>query len=296
MDGKYADLIQITTKLLEQGESQKVIEKIAAVADHELPFELQRNYVQALMDKQQYVQAHEEARNYEQEYLQRAPTLWIDILLHNHLFIPARLTLNNLATQEVMKNNMIAQIAEAEQGAEQKQAATLQKKLKNFIHTGDLPEWSQYSAITDADTLPLREYASGAQFVLRDSFVKPIFRVAILRTLVDLHYAELVKFIWIDQEEHLIVPAEADLAQEKAVEQSLMQIIQERYKNDNPIEYQNAIQQIKLHMALLFPYAGQVIKNPTAWVEVMVGTVPDQLDADQQYAKEWQQKIQQSIG
>lgn len=268
----YSQLIQDSRQLLAEGKVQSVIDKLASVCQtNKVPFELHTIYVQALLSAQQYREAYQEALHYEPQYQQdrQSLNLWIEILIKNGLFIPARIALTHFKNQSDA-NQQFNQIENAENQIKRNQPETIKQKLRNFYHIGDQKLWQQRTSLADADELPLSDYLTGAQFALRDPFAKPIIRSAILQTLSDLKIAEPIKFIWIDGQTYQIIPSKIqDLMEMDSVNQSL-KILNNKLGHNDPIAYQNAMNRFKLQCLIIYPFVNQTIKNPEVWVAALL--------------------------
>lgn len=269
----FSQLIHENRELLDNGNSQKVIANLSPICkSQEVPFQLHLIFVHALMDSQQYREAYEEALHFEQHYQQNDQYMafWIQILLKNSLFIPARIAL--LHCQHNQKfDSLKKQIETQETNVRSTQKVTLQNQLRHFYHIGDQNYWQQRETLDDADQLPIDEYLQGAQFVLRDPYAKPLIRTAILQTLSDLKINITIKFIWIDNQVHQIVPARiGDVMQMSAVTECV-QILQQRLGDNNPIEYRNAVQRLRIQVMVLYPFVNSSITNPQVWVAALLG-------------------------
>ena len=94
--------------------------------------------------------------------------LAVHLLLHNQSYIAARLFITDLPLD--WQDEFETLIAEAEQTAEEKFQTTIQTALRSFYHLGDCPLNEQQERLGAARQLPLKEYLTGAQFLLRDPY------------------------------------------------------------------------------------------------------------------------------
>lgn len=269
----FSQLIHENRKLLDDGQSQKVIANLSPICkSQEVPFQLHLLFVHALMDAQQYREAYEEALHFEQQYQQNDQNMefWIQILLKNCLFVPARIALTR-CQHNASFTKLKGQIEAEEANVRTTQTVTLRNQLRHFYHIGDQNYWQQRETLNDADQLPLDEYLQGAQFVLRDPYAKPLIRTAVLQTLSDLKVNLMVKFIWIDNQVHQIVPASIGNVMEEDAVTKCIQILQQRLGNNNPIEYRNAVQRLRIQMMVLYPFVNSSITNPEVWVAALLG-------------------------
>lgn len=280
------------------GNIKKTISILEPICEDPVSIQVNSLYVQALMKAKQYQRAYREALNHELQYLKNKKlfNIWVEVLLANDLFIPARLSVVNY--EKVFGQSKVAEylreIKQKELVTQEEQANTIKENLKNFYHIGDQPAWSQQQILQNADHLPLEQYVQGAQFILRDPFTKALIRATILNTLLDLNYGKTIRFIWIDNKEHEIIPNQMDEKSRECKIDQLQQILKKRFANNNPIDYENYSQQLKIQLLLLTPYESLVIKDSAVWIDVL--TNRDSSDKEKELkvaeAQEWQHKIQ----
>ena len=283
------------------GEPQKTVNILEPLCDDPVSIQINVLYVQALLKVKQYHRAYTEAINYELQYLKNREyfEVWIDVLLDNELFIPARLSVVNY--QKIFGQDKVYRylkmIEQKEDLVASEQANTVKQNLKNFYHLGDQPSWNQQQVLNSADHLPLSQYVIGAQFILRDPFVKPLIRATILNTLLDLQYSKSIAFIWIDNEEHSIIPNKVNEKSREEKIKELREILKERLANDNPIDYENYSQQLQIQLLLLAPFECDIITDSKGWIDILVNNPKANQDNDVEIIKmkNWQQKIQSSL-
>lgn len=285
----------------QHGNYQEIIQILNPICEKPVSIQINSLYVQALLQEKQYRRAYDEALNYELQYLNNPKLfdIWLTVLLHNELFIPARLSVNNyerLYGQSEAKK-YLKMVKQEEDKAEKEQDNTIQQNFKNFYHIGDQPVWEQQATLNNADQLPLNKYLQGAQFILRDPFVKPIIRATILNTLIDLKVSQKNRFIWIDDAEHNVIPNQVDQSLRNKLTKRLQGILSHRLANDNPIDYQNYLKQLKIQLLLLTPFEDKVIKDSQVWIDVLLSTSALETKGNQIVKEtiDWQQKIQNSL-
>ena len=107
--------------------------------------------------------------------------LAVHLLLHNQSYIAARLFITDLPLD--WQDEFETLIAEAEQTAEEKFQTTIQTALRSFYHLGDCPLNEQQERLGAARQLPLKEYLTGAQFLLRDPYAHQLIKAVVVDTV-----------------------------------------------------------------------------------------------------------------
>lgn len=284
------------TKLMDEGNPNKALSLLEAVVDEQQSYEFNRIYIRALLLAKQYTQAYREAMPFEKYYLLDPEhfNLWIKVLLNNSLFIPARIAIINYAPKNT-KSSLISQVAQYETKDRKERQQTVNQQFKNFYHIGDLKSWEQRQAVDEADHLPLKEYLQAAQFVIRDPFAKYVIKSAILQTLSSLQYDQEIKFLWFNQQEYSIVPADVPAIDQTPQYTAGVKELRSHYENEDPIAYQNNLQQFNLYMMYLYPRIDQTISDIDIWLDVMFNPQQNYQDHDHQSALELQNQIKKQM-
>ncbi|WP_295730054.1 hypothetical protein [uncultured Limosilactobacillus sp.] len=292
MDKDYEKLIKENKNLLKQANYEEVIDQLSTVCQKHTPWQVNRLYVEALYRQKQFTRAYNEAQAYETEYLNNDISFWVEILLANQLFIPARLVANQKMSSST--EGLLSRIRDVETAVETRQAATIQKVFKNFYHLGDQPEWKQQEIINEADHLPIDKYLQATKFIIRDPFVGIIIRNMLLKTLAALDYGQSVIYIGVDQKEHEVIPNKIQNQQYQNINEVVKKKILEKFAQD-PIDAKNYLQQFRLQKICLYPLMTTIISDPEQWVKVLVdGESGSDSPTIKRIAK-WQKLIQESL-
>lgn len=194
--------------------------------------------------------------------------LAVHLLLHNQSFIAARLFITDLPLDWQTEFEQL--IVKAERAAEKKYQTTIQTALRSFYHLGDCSLNEQQERLGAARRLPLKEYLTGAQFLLRDPYVHQLIKAAIVDTLRRLGADQGMVLRWLDDQEYPVNPAHLSAIEELEVVQSLHQELAGRLADQNPSEYQLASQELQLQLMLLYPLIEEKVTNPVSWIDCLI--------------------------
>lgn len=197
--------------------------------------------------------------------------LAVHLLLHNQSYIAARLFITDLPLD--WQDEFETLIAEAEQTAEEKFQTTIQTALRSFYHLGDCPLNEQQERLGAARQLPLKEYLTGAQFLLRDPYAHQLIKAALVDTLRQLGVDQRMALRWLDAREYTINPAKLSAIEELPVVQELHRELADRLANHNPSEYQLAGQELQMQLMLLYPLIEEKVTDPAGWVNCLIGRI-----------------------
>ncbi|WP_242362462.1 hypothetical protein [Limosilactobacillus antri] len=219
--------------------------------------------------------------------------LAVYLLLHNQSYITARLFITDLPLD--WQAEFEGLIAEAERTAEEKFQTTIQTALRSFYHLGDCPLSEQQERLGAARQLPLTEYLTGAQFLLRDPYAHQLIKAALVDTLRQLGIDRLMALRWLDGREYSINPAKLPAIEELPVVQDLHQALAARLANQNPSEYQLASQELQLQLMLLYPLIENKVIDADGWIDCLVGQIQGEKVSGQPAILATQRQLNQVI-
>lgn len=252
--------------------------------------------VNALYEAQRYQEAYQQILMCLQEHPDTAInlSLLVKIYLATNHYISIRMIIMQQADDQ--QTILLKKVAQAEAKYRSQFQETLKNHLRTFYHLGDCPIHEQQSRLTAADQLPLNEFLTGCQFLLRDPFTNPFVRAELLNILQRLKYDQSIVMLCIDNHEHSLIPVGLPSAYEMPSIQKCRQLIQQKFANADP-QMANALnQQLDLQAILLNPITEQIIKEPKQWLQVMITRALNPSLADLNHADHrWQDKINQII-
>ncbi|WP_249921842.1 hypothetical protein [Candidatus Enterococcus palustris] len=196
--------------------------------------------------------------------------LYIQILIQNHMFIQAHSIIN----ERIL----------IEQSGEMRKLISLKKKIRHVelmyqqFEVGKIKElkeeldrlnthnyYEQLAIVKKAGQLPQDEFIAIGKKILLDAQVHNLVRSWILEELVRLHVKEEVDFLWRDNKKYTVVPASVGTPLDSAAYQRILLFLEKELINDDPILLVDVMEEIRLHFALLYPLADEVIENPRLW-------------------------------
>lgn len=196
--------------------------------------------------------------------------LYIQILIKNHMFIQAHSIINERILME--------------QSGEMRKLISLKKKIRHVelmyrqfedVKIKELKEeldclnthnyYEQLAIIKKAGKLPQDEFIAIGKKILLNDQVHNLVRSWILEEFVNLHVKEKIEFLWRDNKKYSVIPAVAGTPLDSAAYQRILLFLEKELINDNPILLVDITEEIKLHFALLYPLADEIIENPKLW-------------------------------
>ncbi|MGM9892456.1 hypothetical protein [Limosilactobacillus sp.] len=197
--------------------------------------------------------------------------LAVRLLLHNQSYIAARLFINELPL--AWQTPLLSLVVDSENQAREKYQTTLQTRLRSFYHLGDCSLAEQQERVSDAQQLPLQEYLTGAQFLLRDPFTHQLIKASLVDTLRQLGVDEQVTVRWLDGQEYQLVPADVLAIDEQPVVRELRARLAAELGNQNPSELQLANQELQMQLMILYPLIEQKITDATGWIQYLIARI-----------------------
>lgn len=196
--------------------------------------------------------------------------IYIQILIQNHLFIQAHSIINERILME--------------QSGEMRKLISLKKKIRHVelmyqqfevVKIKELKEeldqlskhnyYEQLAIVKKAGQLPQDEFIMIGKKILLDAGVHNLVRSWILEEFASLHIKEEVEFLWRDNKKYTIVPASVGSPLDSAAYQKILLFLEKELINDDPILLVDVMEEIRLHFALLYPLADEIVKDARLW-------------------------------
>ncbi|EOI03016.1 hypothetical protein UAY_00761 [Enterococcus moraviensis ATCC BAA-383] len=196
--------------------------------------------------------------------------IYIQILIQNQMFIQAHSVINERILME--------------QSDEMRKLVSLKKKIRHVelmyqqFEVGKIRElkeelddlnkhtyYEQMAIVKKAGRLPQDEFIMIGKKILLDERVHNLVRSWILEELASLHVKEEVEFLWRDNKKYTVIPASVGTPVDSATYQRILLFLEKELLNDDPILLVDIMEEIRIHFALLYPLADQVIENPELW-------------------------------
>nr|WP_207695537.1 hypothetical protein [Enterococcus sp. DIV0212c]MBO1354017.1 hypothetical protein [Enterococcus sp. DIV0212c] len=196
--------------------------------------------------------------------------LYIQVLIKNNMFIQAHSIINERILME--------------QSGEMRKLISLKKKIRHVelmyqqFEVGKIKElkeeldclnahnyYEQLAIVKKAGKLPQDEFIMIGKKILLDDRVHNLVRSWILEELANLHFKEEVEFLWRDNKKYTVIPATVGTPLDSAAYQRILLFLEKELINDDPILLVDIMEEIRLHFALLYPLADEIIENPRLW-------------------------------
>ncbi|MGX7149281.1 hypothetical protein [Enterococcus ureasiticus] len=202
-------------------------------------------------------------------YLDHMET-YIQILIQNHMFIQAHSIINEriLMEQSGEMRKLISlkkKIRHLELMYQQFEVGKIKELKDELDHLNKHNYYEQMAIVKKAGQLPQDEFIVIGKKFLLDERVHNLVRSWILEELVRLHVKEEVEFLWRDNKKYTVVPASVGTPLDSAAYQRILLFLEKELINDDPILLVDIMEEIRLHFALLYPLADEIIKDPRLW-------------------------------
>ncbi|MEI5994970.1 hypothetical protein A5880_002558 [Enterococcus sp. 4G2_DIV0659] len=231
--------------------------------------------------------------------------LYIQILIKNHKFIHAHSIINEriLMEQSGEMKKLIClkkKIRHVELMYQQFEVSKI-KELKEELHyLNEHTYYDQLAIAKKAGQLPQEEFIEISKPILLDEQVHNLVRSWVLEELARLHVKEEIAFLWRDNQKYSVIPAVVGPPLDSAAYQRILLFLEKELINDDPILLVDIMEEIRLHFALLYPRADEIIEDPRLWAVSYIISYNQsiaqkfQLD-DERLAIEKIQKIQSKL-
>ncbi len=295
MNQKQQEQLQQGRQLINQGKYQRAIDILQPLNEQTADYQVNRALTEALYHDGQVQLAIKIAEDHVEDYLQSqgGAMQLVTLELAGQQFITAR---RQAAFVPKWQAELLKQVEAAEAKAQQEMGTSLNAKLKSFYHLGDGSFNKQRQRLIEAEQLPLSMYLTGALFLLRDPFTKPVIKSSLLETLQPLKIDRQVTILWLDDHEYRLNLR--DLQPLTKVKEVVVaqQLIDEKYGQSDPSTLSAVNDQFQLQMIFLYPFINKAMVDPAAWVTAMTSfgklVSPSKAVND---ALKWQRKIQRLV-
>ena len=196
--------------------------------------------------------------------------LYIQILIQNHLFIQAHSIINEriLMEQSGEMRKLISlkkKIRHVELMYRQFEVSKIKELKEELEHLNTQNYYEQLGIVKKAGQLPQDEFIAIGKKILLDERIHNLVRSWILEELVSLHVKEEIEFLWRDNKKYTVIPASIGGPLDCAAYQRILLFLEKELINDDPILLVDVLEEIRLHFALLYPLADDIIENPKLW-------------------------------
>ncbi|WP_295746086.1 hypothetical protein [uncultured Limosilactobacillus sp.] len=281
--------------LVQQGKYHQAVRQLTPLNEETGDFEVNRLLSLALQRDGQVQLAIKIAEDHVDDYLQSREGARQLILLETagQQFITAR---RQAAFVPQWSQKLTGEISQAEKQAEVATATTLKARLKSFYHLGDGSFREQRQRLIEAEQLPLKMYLTGALFLLRDPFAKPLIKSSILETLQPLKIDQEATVLWIDDHEYQLNLCRLQPLTKVPEVATMQKMLDDQYGQSDPSTLAALTDELQLQMIFLYPFISKAVTSQRDWVTALTsfGTLVTPTESVER-AQKWQQKIQRLV-
>lgn len=266
-------------------------------------------YVSALYQLEDYETAKEIADDKKNLYEndESLYSLYTTILIKNHLFVEAeRIIQKKMAQQKPIASTKDIWIATKNLLEQEKNKQKQEKKkhnqelLKAVMAMGDKPFEYQATLVKEMQEMDKEWFMLGARSILRNPFINEIVKSTVLEILIDHRVEEEFELYWFSQRRFITPTQMTSLEEEKTVKY-IIEVLKEKFEDDNPSLHQALLQEMNLYFLLLHPYIEEVITNPDKWLLLSLGRYEIQFvnkgeeDKESQKMNVWMNRLNTEI-
>lgn len=266
-------------------------------------------YVSALYQLEDYETAKEIADDKKNLYEndESLYSLYTTILIKNHLFVEAeRIIQKKMAQQKPIASTKDIWIATKNLLEQEKNKQKQEKKkhnqelLKAVMAMGDKPFEYQATLVKEMQEMDKEWFMLGARSILRNPFINEIVKSTVLEILIDHRVEEEFELYWFSQRRFITPTQMTSLEEEKTVNY-IIEVLKEKFEDDNPSLHQALLQEMNLYFLLLHPYIEEVITNPDKWLLLSLGRYEIQFvnkgeeDKESQKMNVWMNRLNTEI-
>ncbi len=268
----YDRFILLGQEALDQENFSLAAENFEKAYQFKQDFSLNFILVTALMELGQYQKARQLAEEQLDEYYKVSDLLivYITLLIYTQDFIKAHEIVNDqidhMLEPQVQRWVLMKEQIER---AEAHYVTTAKKKINEILakagHLKDFLLKDQLIYAGEIHLLPTEEFVLISKKIIKSCNMHSLIKASVLEELAKLKVKEAVDYCWIDQQVYQVFPMELENITEPASYQQLADFIEKKTMDDDPILYQALMTEIRLHFALLYPFADREVKDPKLW-------------------------------
>ncbi|MCB5951994.1 hypothetical protein LI951_07950 [Enterococcus sp. BWT-B8] len=206
---------------------------------------------------------------------------YIQTLILNHRFLTAHGVIND----RILKENsgemrvLVAlkkKVRQAELLYQQFEVKKIEKIKNELSKLGSCSYYEQMYLVKKAMSLPQEEFIEVSREILTNKDIHNLVRSWALEELCRIHYRKEVQFLWRDNQVYDIVPASAGAPLDSMAYQRIVLFLEKELLNNHHVLLLDLQEEIRLHFALLYPFADKIIKDPKLWAICCIKSYNDQ--------------------
>jgi len=203
--------------------------------------------------------------------------LYTQILIQNNKFIDAHRIINNRILLKVKgeMNHLVSMKKKVRKIELMYQQFEMQKINEIKAELKELRKhnyYEQLALVKKAVHLPQDDFVMIGKEILMDQDVHTLVRSWVLEEFANLRLKEEVSFIWRDQKTYKVIPVDIGGPLDSAAYQRIYLFLEKELMNEDPILLLDLSEELRLHFALLYPLADEIINDPHLWALSYIAT------------------------
>ncbi|WP_288628985.1 type I restriction endonuclease subunit R [uncultured Leuconostoc sp.] len=268
-------------------------ETLATLYEKMQTFKVNYRLVTALFMDEQYQLASSYADDFLLEYLDDESNfrMIVALAVQNQNFVYAQ-QLAVLWDDLDVVDEVLKEIRQAEERAQENMKATLDTVARQFYHMSDYDLLAQRDRYESARHLPVAQFVVGAKFLLVDPYALPIIRATLLEDLQKLQIDGVVKYRWLDDEIYTIQLSDVMPLTSSAVFEAAAATLESRLGQEDPIALEMLAHQMRIELTLLYPRVDIAINDIEKWVDNSIAHYYGRSKPDEpENQRQWHEKI-----
>lgn len=300
-------------RFIAQGEEALVEHnQIAALENFQQAYQLQQTppvnqkIVQLLLEMGEADEALALAEAFQESYFENleTATIYMQIYSQSRSFIEGYILLKQLLqTKKItlaQQKTLEQQLMQVEEAYQQLETQQIQAIKRNLLVSDQLPVYQQLANIKVSLYLPKPVFVEVAKDLVMNQALSYFAREWFIEELALLQFSEPLTFLWYDNQPQTVLLEGKTGPLNTPIYSEICTELRNRLENDDPIMLQHLEEEIRLHLAYLYPLAETVISDSTIWVWGYLATYyPEYIEKELTEAKGHQiaavQKVQQAI-
>ncbi|EHZ9176470.1 hypothetical protein ACR6L3_001499 [Enterococcus faecalis] len=286
--------------------------QIAALENFQQAYQLQQTppvnqkIVQLLLEMGEADEALALAEAFQETYFENLETaaIYMQIYSQSRRFIEGYILLKQLLqTKKItlaQQKTLEQQLMQVEEAYQQLETQQIQAIKRNLLVSDQLPVYQQLANIKTSLYLPKPVFVEVAKDLVMNQALSYFAREWFIEELALLQFSEPLTFLWYDNQPQTVLLEGKTGPLNTPIYSEICTELRNRLENDDPIMLQHLEEEIRLHLAYLYPLAETVISDPTIWVLGYLATYyPKYIEKELTEAKGHQidavQNVQQAI-
>ena len=285
----YDRFISLGKEAMEEGNAVEAIEYFQKAYAIRQEFSLNYLLVSAYLKTGENTEALIMVEEKKSDYLTclEYMDVYVQTLIVNQRFLSAYGVINDRILMENSgeMRSLVAlkkKVRQAELLYQQFEVKKIEEIKQELSRLGSCTYYEQMYLVKRAMSLPQEEFIEVSKAILKDKDIHNLVRSWTLEELCRIHYHKQVHFLWRDLQLYDVVPAAIGGPLDNMAYQRILFFLEKELINDHHILLIDLVEEVRLHFALLYPFADQLVENPRLWALCYIQSYNDSVSVSYQ--------------